>query len=252
MKSDPPLVLLMVDGSTSMYDAQVWAPTFEAVTATDGPIARYEGRVRFGFASYRGDVRTAEDDPACTEFTSVPFGLSNSSSIREAYASLPGDRSGWPWETPTGHAVTRVTQDFLAEPAGVKKYILLVSDGAPDTCRTRSCGQDRSIFAVQSAFRAGVQTRAIGIGFGNVYPGCSPETARCASDHFQDLANAGRGLPVIAPPAGYVSLPCAAETGGQLLAEYSDVGGTAPFFWTSGPTDVANAVDGVLAEVVAR
>jgi hypothetical protein len=244
--------MLMVDGSTSMYDAQVWTPTFEALTATDGPIARYEGRVRFGFVSYRGGVRTSEDDPACTDLVSVPFALSNSSSIREAYGALPGDQSGWPWETPTGHAVTRVTQDFFAEPPGTSKFIMLVSDGAPDTCQTRSCGQDRSILAVQSAFRAGIETRAIGIGFGNVYPGCTPETARCGSDHFQDLANAGRGLPVVAPPADYVTLPCVAETGGQLLAEYSAVGGTAPYFWTMGPAEVAAAIDNVLAEIVAR
>ena len=85
-----------------------------------------------------------------------------------------------------------------------------------------------------------------------MYPGCTPDTARCASDHFQDIANAGRGLPVVAPPAGYSSLPCVVETGGELLASYAQQGGSARFFWTQGPSEVADAVEAVLREIVRR
>lgn len=252
--AEPPYVLLLLDGSTSMYDAQVWTPTYEALTGPAGPLARYEKRVRFGLASYRGAVRTLEEDPACAQITSVPYALSNTASIRQTYAELGQLPRFPPWETPTGHALARVSASLLAEPRDAAKYILLISDGAPDTCMTTNpqCGQDRAVFAVQEAYRAGIQTYAIGIGFGNWYPGCTSETARCASDHFQDIANAGQGLDVVAPPEGYSSLPCIAETDGKLLARYAMQGGTAPFYWTQGPGEVANAVEAVLHEIVAR
>jgi len=252
---EPPVVLLLLDGSSSMYDSQVWTPTYEALTGASGPLARYQDRARFGFVSYRGASQTTEDDPACAEMTSVPYALSNTERIRAAYDSLADLRRRWPpWETPTGHALTRVTKTLLAAPAEAKKYILLISDGAPDTCFTTNpqCGQDRSVSAVQAARRAGIETYAVGIGFGNYYPGCTPETARCGVDHFQDIANAGRGLNVVPPPAGYTTLPCVAETGGQLLATYALPGGAAPFYWTQSPSEVADAVETVLRDIVGR
>lgn len=249
---DPPSVLLLIDGSTSMYDRQVWTPTYEALAGPAGPLERFQDRVRFGFASYRGAGQTSEDDPACAVMTSVDFGLSNTAAIREAYGAL-GALPRWPpWETPTGHALNRVIPNLLAESESLEKYILLISDGAPDTCATTNpqCGQDRAVFAVQQAFRAGIQTRAIGIGFGNEYPGCTSDTGRCGSDHFQDIANAGRGLRVVAPPLGYRELPCILETDGELLATYSEQGDVAPFYWTHSPQEVASAVTAVLQEIV--
>jgi hypothetical protein len=249
---DPPTVLLLLDGSTSMYDRQVWVPTYEALTGPGGPLDRFQDRVRFGFTSYRGAGQSTEDDPACAVMTSVDFGLSNTPAIREAYQALSSLPRWPPWETPTGHALNRVLPALLAESESRKKYILLISDGAPDTCATTNpqCGQDRAVFAVQQAFRAGIQTRAIGIGFGNEYPGCTPDTGRCGSDHFQDVANAGRGLRVVAPPAGYRELPCIAETDGELLATYSEQGDSARFYWTQSPQDVASAVTKVLEEIL--
>jgi hypothetical protein len=253
-QSDAPIVLLLLDGSTSMYDPPVWTPTFEALTGPDGPLARFQDRVRFGFVSYRGAGESTEDDPACAELTSVGFALENAPPIRAAYAEL-GNLPRWPpWETPTGHALGRVIPALLAESESVAKYILLISDGAPDTCATTNpqCGQDRAVFAVQQAFQAGIETRAIGVGFGFEYPGCSVETARCGSDHFQDVANAGQGLRVVAPPDGYVNLPCILETGGQLLASYSPQGDHARYYWTKSAAEVAAAVTEVLQEIVRR
>jgi hypothetical protein len=248
---EPPVVLLLIDGSFSMFGASVWTPTFDALMSAGGPIERYQDRVRFGFAGYRGPGQNAEDDPACAEITRVPFALENSESIREVYGSLQTLRGYW--ETPTGHAITRVTKDLAAESQEARKYILLFSDGAPDTCSTTKpqCGQDRAVFAVQEAFRAGVETRAIGIGYGREYD-CSSDDSRCGKDHFQDLANAGRGLAVQAPPATYASLPCAAETGGVLLAEYATQGALAPFSWAQTPEEVRSAVDSMLAEIAAN
>jgi hypothetical protein len=244
-------VLLLIDGSYSMFAASVWAPTYEALMGVGGPVERYQARVRFGFASYRGPGQTAEDDAACAQITQVPFGLDNAAGIREVYGTLESLRGYW--ETPTGHALARVTRELLAEPSAARKYVFLFSDGAPDTCLTTKpqCGQDRAVFAVQEAFRGGIETRPIGVGFGREYD-CNPDESRCGSDHFQDLANAGRGLPVRAPPDVYDTLPCAAETGGTLLAEYAEQGDAAPYAWVQTPDEVRSAVDAALAEVVER
>ena len=249
--SEPPLVLLLVDGSFSMFADSVWTPTYEALTGADGPIERFQDRVRFGFASYRGRGQLAEDDPNCAEITRVPFALDNTSAIRDAYGALE-TRRGY-FETPTGHALARTTQDLLAEPAELRKYIFLFSDGAPDTCFTNrpSCGQDRAVFAVQQAYRAGIETRAIGIGYGREYD-CNPDESRCGTNHFQDLANAGRGLRVQDPPEAYSSTPCVAETGGVLLSDYWDRGDAASYSWALSPDEVRSAVDAMLREIVER
>jgi len=248
---DPPIVLLLIDGSFSMFASPVWAPTYEALLGADGPIQRYADRVRFGFASYRGPGGVAEDDAACAEILRVPYSLDSAASIRATYGALT-TRQGY-WETPTGHALTQVTRDLQSEAPEARKYIFLFSDGAPDTCLTTKpqCGQDRAVFAVQQALRAGIETRPIGIGYGMEYD-CNRSESRCSEDHFQDLANAGRGLPVQAPPEAYTSLPCAAETGGVLLADYADEGALSPFSWALSPGEVRSAMESALEEITKR
>jgi hypothetical protein len=104
---------------------------------------------------------------------------------------------------------------------------------------------------VQEAWRAGIETHPIGIGFGTEYD-CNPSESRCNKHHFQDLANAGSGLPVQAPPEAYVTLPCAAETGEALLAKYAPQGGLARFAWSANAEEVRSAVEAVLTEIVPR
>jgi len=238
-----------MDGSFSMFASSVWEPTYEALAGAGGPLERYEDRVRFAFASYRGPGQIAEDDPACAEMTYVPAALDNTAQIREAYGALE-TRRGY-YETPTGHALVRVTRDLLAEAAGPRKFIFLFSDGAPDTCQTTrpQCGQDRAVFAVQEAYRAGIETRAVGVGYGREYD-CNPDESRCGTNHFQDLANAGRGLRVQAPPEAYGALPCAAETGGVFLSDYSAQGDFASYAWAQSPEEVRSAVDAMLQEIL--
>lgn len=249
-----PAVLVVLDASLSMLDRQVWNPTYEALTGPGGPLEEFQDQVRFGLATYRGTARTTEDDPACAEMSRVGFAPRNLSAVRETYEEV-GSAPRRLWETPTAHALTRSMELFATEAATTVRSVVLISDGAPDTCATRTeqCGQDRAIAAVQSAARAGIVTYPIGIGFGDEYGGCSPDTARCGADHFQDLANAGLGLPVVAPPAGYAQRPCVAdETGGMLLASYAPEGGSAPLYWTSSPADVADALRKVLRSILAR
>jgi len=206
----------------------------------EGAIAALEHQVRFGFASYRGVAETAtEDDPACAEIASVPYGLGNHAAIQTVYDGLADERAapGFSWQTPTGHAIRRATEGLLTEmpePSGAKD-ILLLTDGNPDTCLVSApqCGQDQVIHAVQEARAQGVLTLAIGVGELVSAPntGCNPQDARCGSAHLQDVANAGLGLPVQAPPASYIYQSCVSRSGGELLATYApSVSEDAPFF----------------------
>jgi hypothetical protein len=145
------------------------------------------------------------------------------------------------WETPTGHALKRVAvtlSAFNPDPAG-RKYIFLLTDGNPNTCRVGDpqCGQDLSVKAAQDARVLGITTLILG--FGDVVmanTGCTPAYMPCGERHLQDMANAGTARPVETPPADYWYQPCAiAETGnppGTPVAAYvpAGSGGTADYY----------------------
>ena len=204
-----PTVELLVDTSSSMWKTEppAWPLLYGALMdAGSGVVAKLDADIRFGFASYKGHQATSETDPACATMTVVPPALDNHDAIDAAYKAL-GDSydSNAKWETPTGYAInyaTKLLNDFTADPPG-KKYILLVTDGNPNTCPIidPQCGQDLSIKATQDAFTAGVGLFVLGLGDIVAQPdnGC-PAAARCGLLHLQDLANAGVGAGVHPTP----------------------------------------------------
>jgi len=204
-----PTVELLVDTSSSMWKTQppAWPLLYGALMdAGSGAVGKLQADMRFGFASYKGHQAATEADPACATMTVVPPALNNRDAIDAAYKEL-GDTydSNAKWETPTGYAITyaaKLLSDFTADPPG-KKYILLVTDGNPNTCPVidPQCGQDLSIKAAQDAFAAGIGLFVLGLGDIVAQPdnGC-PAAARCGLLHLQDLANAGVGAGVHPTP----------------------------------------------------
>ncbi len=246
-----PTVLILVDNSSSMFDENgspitAWKLLYDALMdPTNGVVSPLANQIRFGFASYKGHKASSETDPACATMTPATpsFALDSYDQINTVYKQLGSEtNNGAKWETPTGFAVQSVLPalaSFTAEPAG-PKYILLVTDGNPNTCQTidPQCGQDRTIAAVQAAKAQGVGTFVIGIGDIVTQPdnGCSSGQARCGNEHLQDVANAGAGLPVVAPPMDYVYQPCVQNEGALLTATYAAAGetpGAAPYFATN-------------------
>jgi len=232
----------MTSGGTT-----AWKLLYDAMMAANGPVKTLGDVIRFGFASYKGHLGTSETDPACATITPATPAFSTGAydAIDAVYGPLGSEVNNGPkWETPTGHAIATVTPDlvaFTADPPG-PKYILLVTDGNPNTCQTLDpqCGQDRTIKAVQDAYAQGVGTFVIGIGDIVAQPnnGCTASTMRCGNDHLQDVANAGVGLPVTAPPDSYKYEGCVANEGGVLTATYAaagETGGNATFFATNDP-----------------
>jgi hypothetical protein len=205
-----PTVVLLVDNSSSMFetDPPAWPLLYGALMdPTDGVLQGLQSKVRFGFAAYKGSTTAStEDDVACANWTEVAPALDNRAAIDAAYEPIAATWSqGTKWETPTAHAIRQATADLVAynpDPPG-PKYILLVTDGNPNTCEVLDpqCGQDFSIKATQDAAAQGVGLFILGIGDIVAQPnnGC-PTSARCGLSHLQDMANAGVGAPVVPPP----------------------------------------------------
>lgn len=258
-----PTVLILVDNSSSMFEPreQLWDLLFNSLmNPTEGVVKPLQEKVRFGFASYKGSTMiTTEDSPTCAEIAKVDYALNNYDAINTTYTQLGTQwKQGTKWETPTGHAIQRVAADLAAyapDPPG-PKYILLVTDGNPNTCQVvdPQCGQDLSIKAVQDARAKGIGTFAVGIGdivANNT--GCEPAWGRCGVNHLQDLANAGQGLPVAAPPETFVWQSCADRYGRVLQGAYAAAGtapGTAPYFTATNAAELKTALQGLLNSVV--
>jgi hypothetical protein len=86
-------------------------------------------------------------------------------------------------ETPTGESLDAVWQklDMLDVPG--RKYMVLATDGEPDTCAVPNPqeGQPESLAAVTAAFNAGIETFIISVG------------DEVSEMHLQDMASAGQG-----------------------------------------------------------
>lgn len=253
-----PTVLLLVDNSSSMFEPRdkLWDPLYNVLmNATSGIVPMLQSKVRFGFAAFRGS--NMQNDPACPNLFEVDYKLDNYDAINKVYTQQSNEwMPGAKWETPTGAAIKKAATKLVAlevDPPG-PKYIVLVTDGNPNTCATLDpqCASDESVKAVQDAKAMGVGTFAVGIGdivSGNA--GCDKSWGRCGADHLQDLANAGQGLPVQAPPADLRYQPCYPS---QMLsgtyAAATDTPGKAPYFTAANPGELQTALTGLLNSVV--
>lgn len=255
-----PTVMILVDNSSSMFETMppAWPILYSALMSpTDGAVKALEGKIHFGFMSYKGSTTiSTEASETCADMTSqVLPALNNHAAIDEVYSAItwaPGTK----WETPTGHAISRAAASlaaFTADPPG-PKHILLVTDGNPNTCATLDpqCGQDVSIRAAQQAFAQGISLFAFGIGDIVAQPnnGC-PTSARCGSLHLQDMANAGLGLPVQAPAENFKYEAC--NIGQLLTATYAtaaETPGTAAFFTAANREQLLPQLTSLLAGVI--
>jgi hypothetical protein len=253
-KSVIPTVLLMLDNSASMFEARdkLWDPLYDVLMKpTNGIVASLQDKVRFGFTSYRGS--SVANDPACPNLFEVEYELGNFAAIDTVYKARGAEYTpGVKWETPTGAAIKKAAQKlaaYVADPPG-PKYILLVTDGNPNTCGTLDpqCGSDESIKAVQDAKAMGIGTIVVGGGdiiAGNA--GCEPAWGRCGPLHLQDLANAGQGLPVQAPPDQLKYQACTpTQTLAATYASAASTPGAAAFYTATNAVELDTAIKSAL------
>jgi hypothetical protein len=224
-----PTVELLVDTSSSMFETMptAWSVLYTALMDPNkGAIKALQDKIRFGYASYKGFKGASETDPACATMTTVAPAENNYDAINTVYQQVgatydPTKPPSPKWETPTNYAIAYaadILTKYMPTPPG-KKYILLVTDGNPNTCQAidPQCGQDYAIKAAQDAFTAGIGLFILGIGDIVTDPnnGCQGTGARCGALHLQDMANAGVGAAVQSAPG------CADPTDPMCQQKYS-------------------------------
>lgn len=244
-ESVTPTILVLVDRSSSMFDQPLashpnrWQPLKEALVGEDGIVTTLQGGIRFGFAAYTHQAKNGI--AACPLFNATSIGTNNYETIKEEYDAVSsdpidpdvGDVNGsnpTKGETPTGAALFAATAVLADFEALGPKFILLVTDGEPDTCAAPDpqCGQDMAIAAAQAAYEQGIGTYAIGVG-------------EIGLNHLQDLANAGTGQPVIGRTP---TEDCQGLT--TNLATYSQESGAAPVFNPTDPDQLKADIAGVV------
>lgn len=244
-ESVTPTILVLVDRSSSMFDQPLashpnrWEPLKDALVGSSGIVTTLQSGIRFGFAAYTHQAQNGAG--ACPLFNATSIGTNNFDTIEEEYDAVSSDlvdpsvrpvngSNPSKGETPTGAAINAAAA-VLADFEGVgPKYILLVTDGEPDTCSAPDpqCGQDESVAAAQAAFAQGIGTFAIGVG-------------EIGLQHLQDLANAGSGQPV---QQRAVPSHCAGSV--FNLGSYSPQGGNATVFNPSDPGQLKADIAGVV------
>ena len=241
-----PTVMMLVDRSGTMTDPFGDADSrWDALYGTlmdpsTGVVARLEGAVRFGLATYtaRDSQNDGQVEGACPRMNVVDPALDNYLAIEGVYGGLaPLD------ETPTGAAIDAVVPALTAVQAEGPKILVLATDGEPDTCaRPNPNGHAQAriaaLLAVQAAHEAGIETYVVSVGGEAVG---NPQ----AEQHMHELANAGVGLAPDADPAAplYVALEP-----DQLVDAFDEIigGARSCTFMLEGMVDEEHAAGGTV------
>lgn len=191
--------ILVVDRSSTMtfpfgsYPSR-WDALREALLGDpNGLVPQYQQIIRFGYEGYTG-FGTSLAPGNCPELISVPFELNNYDKILEAYNSYTPTTALPFAQTPTGESLEVVINNIeqVINSSGPDMdidpfYILLATDGAPDTCINPDVDGDPPAMqkVIEQAKRAnelGVDTYVLSVG---------DDTSDI---HLQEVANAGTGV----------------------------------------------------------
>jgi hypothetical protein len=185
----PPLVLLLIDQSSSMNDDfdgdSRWDTLRDTLLDRDSSLlSKLQNEIRFGMVLY-SSRNGSTGNFACPLLEKVEIKLGNFDDMRHLLDGAdPVD------DTPTAESVVAVTAELEAITDPGEKYLILATDGEPDTCEDPDAqnAQSRanvakaaSIAAVTAAFDKGITTRVISVG------------DEVGADHLKALAVAGSG-----------------------------------------------------------
>lgn len=203
-----PTIQFLVDRSGSMNDdfggPTRWDALNDTLIGGNGAIiSSLQSEIRFGMSLYTGDGMT------CPQLVEVGAQLDASDEIQTLLAN-----NGPASETPTGESFVMAAATLEADDWEGDKFIVLATDGAPDTCAVpnpmagtpeEAAAQQAVVDAVSDAFDKGIRTFVISVG---------PDVADA---HLQAVANAGAGV-----AAGEPDAPFYKALGQQALTDAFD------------------------------
>jgi hypothetical protein len=182
--SEPATVLLLIDQSQSMTlpfgDSTRWDVLREAILDPEsGLLQSLDLNTRVGMMLYTGQGGFANAQ-GCPLITEVVARFGNVEQVRATYEGASPRRGG---DTPTGESIDRAVAALQEIQSAGPKYILLATDGEPDTCAQPkpSEGMPEALAAAQNAFAAGIRVYTLGVSDG------------IGAARLQQLANAGLG-----------------------------------------------------------
>lgn len=252
-----PLVFVLADRSGSMFTqmpvdgggtSDEWTPLRAATLAV---IQSLQAQVAFGFGAYTG-INPNTMPNKCPILDSVPIALNNYAPIATLYnmlgmptfkAETPGQKSlDFVAQLLVQTAAAQADAGSGSQPGG--KYILYVTDGETDFCDDGNpvCPADAVTAEIEKLFTQGIQTLILGIG---------SNQSNISVPVLQGFANAGAGLPALAPPGSAQGAPlsptdiynqCNSVTGWNQLLTAAGLGaGQALGTYAAAGTSVTNA-----------
>jgi hypothetical protein len=219
--SEPATVLLLIDQSQSMSfpfgESTRWDVLREAIlNPENGLLSSLDQNARVGMMLYTG--QGGNNNPqGCPLITEVVPRFGNVNPVRTTYEVATPRRGG---DTPTGESIDHAVAALQELQGSGPKYILLATDGEPDTCAQPkpSEGMPQALAAAQNAFAQGIRVYTLGVSDGIGAP------------RLQQLANAGLGKD---PALVYGVDPEAVE----------------PLTASSDPRQLANQLKGIIGDV---
>lgn len=182
-----PTVELLVDRSVSMTadfgGKDRWNTIRDILIApAEGFVALMQSKVRFGLSLYTGLSIEDPGGPSCVDLIQVPPMLNNYQAIHDVFAGTEVGN-----QTPTAESLSAITADLEEFTEIGPKFIVLATDGDPDTCLdpdSNGTAPPRLMAeeAVQVAWAKGITTYVIAVG-DDIQD----------LNHMQTLASLGRG-----------------------------------------------------------
>ena len=219
--STPPSVMLLIDQSASMNErfgeSTRWDVLRQAIIdEQSGLLTWLDDAANIGIMLY-SSLDGFRQGFECPLIESVPTRFDGAQAIRDFYAEREPRPGG---DTPTADGIDVATDALVALGAGPAMYVLLLTDGVPDTCAEPDPqnGLEPAVASVQRAYSLGVKVRTVGV---------SPEIAR---EGLQRMANAGAGK----DPA---------------LKFERDLDAEEPFYASTDPRELADQLKGAIGDV---
>jgi hypothetical protein len=199
-----------------------WSVVHDALM---GVATALQSDVRFGLTLFTSPKNAVGQGLKCPMLTKVPNLLANAPAIKKVYdlaaplsqGPLSPQGSG---DTPTGESIEAITSDLDVFSDPGPKFMILATDGDPDTCADfdpgtepqQAAARKLSTDAVAAAYAKKIRTFVIGV------------SDDIHESHLQELSNAGAGMPVSGPQlAKYYHPANSAEMASALQAIIGNV-----------------------------